>query len=87
VSLGEISGEYRMTKTLLLSGVVLFALSTTSFATVAPVEGKMGVSVKQDISDLEAKRRKPRQPGGSGCDSPEDQIEHPECATTPPPAG
>lgn len=24
-------------------------------------------------------RRKPRVPGGSGCDDPEDIIEHPEC--------
>lgn len=25
------------------------------------------------------KRRKPRVPGGSGCDDPRDLIEHPEC--------
>jgi hypothetical protein len=25
------------------------------------------------------KRRKPRIPGGSGCDDPRDLIEHPEC--------
>lgn len=26
------------------------------------------------------KRRKPRVPGGSGCDDPRDLIQHPECA-------
>lgn len=26
------------------------------------------------------KRRKPRVPGGSGCDSPRDVIEHPGCS-------
>lgn len=25
------------------------------------------------------KRSKPRVPGGSGCDDPEDLVEHPEC--------
>lgn len=29
-------------------------------------------------------RRKPRVPGGSGCDDPEDVIEHPECAGNAP---
>jgi hypothetical protein len=29
--------------------------------------------------DDQLARRKPRVPGGSGCDDPEDLIEHPEC--------
>jgi hypothetical protein len=36
--------------------------------------------------DDQLARRKPRVPGGSGCDDPEDLIEHPECspnASTP----
>ena len=30
--------------------------------------------------DNQSGRRKPRVPGGSGCDSAEDRAEHPECA-------
>lgn len=29
--------------------------------------------------DTIVERRRPRVPGGSGCDSPRDLIEHPEC--------
>ena len=28
-------------------------------------------------------RRRPRVPGGSGCDTPRDILEHPECTPTP----
>jgi hypothetical protein len=32
-----------------------------------------------DNSTMIVERRKPRVPGGSGCDDPRDVIEHPEC--------
>jgi hypothetical protein len=35
---------------------------------------------QDDVQPLmETKRRKPRIPGGSGCDDPRDVREHPEC--------
>jgi hypothetical protein len=42
---------------------ILDGFNTTQFAADGAVE----------------KRRKPRIPGGSGCDDPGDVIEHPEC--------
>ncbi|MFZ1773092.1 MAG: hypothetical protein WAT78_03940 [Rhizobiaceae bacterium] len=33
----------------------------------------------QGSADILQKRSKPRQKGGSGCDDPQDAIEHPEC--------
>jgi hypothetical protein len=67
-----------MKMTLLASAAALFVLSTASFA-AAPAQDT-GVSAKSTIAgDMEAKRRKPRVPGGSGCDDPRDLIEHPEC--------
>jgi hypothetical protein len=67
-----------MKMTLLASAAALFVLSTASFA-IAPAQDT-GISAKSTIAgDMEAKRRKPRIPGGSGCDSPRDVREHPEC--------
>ncbi len=67
-----------MKMTLLASAVALFALSTASYAT-APAQD-FGYSAKSTTAgDMEAKRRKPRVPGGSGCDSARDRREHPEC--------
>jgi hypothetical protein len=68
-----------MTKTLLASAALIFALSATSFAATPSVDSAKGASVKTELNILEAKRRKPRVPGGSGCDSPRDIAEHPEC--------
>jgi hypothetical protein len=71
-----------MTKTLLASAALIFALSTSSFA-VAPFTDIIdGFKNQTQQLDQEAKRRKPRVPGGSGCDSPRDVAEHPECTPT-----
>jgi hypothetical protein len=68
-----------MMKTMIASAAVLFALSTASFATAPAQESAAGYGSKSTTIDMEAKRRKPRVPGGSGCDSARDKLEHPEC--------
>jgi hypothetical protein len=68
-----------MNKTLLASAAIIFALSTTAFASAPAELTKDGFKAATEASDLEAKRRKPRVPGGSGCDDPQDIAEHPEC--------
>jgi hypothetical protein len=46
---------------------------------VVPVKASTsGISAVSISSEFD-KRRKPRVPGGSGCDDPRDVIEHPEC--------
>jgi hypothetical protein len=68
-----------MTKTLLVSAAMIFAISTASYA-VAPVKDtSAGFKAKIQFHDMEAKRSKPRVPGGSGCNTPRDIAEHPEC--------
>ncbi len=67
-----------MKKTLLTSVAMLFAVTATSFASLAPTPEKSGISNQTDTSVMEARRKK-RVPGGSGCDDPRDLIEHPEC--------
>jgi hypothetical protein len=68
-----------MKMTLLASAAALFVLSTASFASTPSEDLGYSVKGKTTIGDVEAKRRKPRVPGGSGCDSPRDIAEHPEC--------
>ncbi len=69
-----------MTKTIFASTIALLAFAATSFASVPAIDQSTGYKAGSDISDMEAKRRKPRIPGGSGCDSPRDVREHPECS-------
>ncbi len=68
-----------MIKTILASTALVLAFSATSFASPTADEAQNGFTAKSTMSDMEAKRRKPRVPGGSGCDDPRDLIEHPEC--------
>lgn len=49
----------------------LLAASAPSFASVD------GITSKSEAATFD--RRRPRVPGGSGCDSPRDLIQHPEC--------
>jgi hypothetical protein len=72
-------GHYIMTKTLLASAAMIFAVSTASFAVAPVTDTKAGFNAKIQINDMEAKRSKPRVPGGSGCNTPRDIAEHPEC--------
>ena len=62
----------------LLLTAVLAAIALTA---VAPVQAMSLACGLFDASALSAEfdRRRPRVPGGSGCDSPRDIREHPEC--------
>ena len=68
-----------MTKTLLASAAIIFAVSTAAFAATPSVDATVGFKAKTEFNSMEAKRSKPRVPGGSGCDTPRDVAEHPEC--------
>jgi hypothetical protein len=68
-----------MTKTLFLSAAMFFAITTASYAVVPVTDVTDGFKSKIQLNDMEAKRSKPRVPGGSGCDTPRDIAEHPEC--------
>ncbi|MFM2356684.1 MAG: hypothetical protein RLZZ528_2420 [Pseudomonadota bacterium] len=61
--------------------LTLIGLALTSgvpaFAATLSLDGLYADTLSQ--GDVE-KRRKPRIPGGSGCDDPGDILEHPECA-------
>ncbi len=50
-------------------------MATGATSTFASVDG---IKASKEAQTFE-KRRKPRVPGGSGCNSPRDLIEHPEC--------
>lgn len=64
-------------KTLALAMMAAF-LATTAIS-VASAETKTNGLWSHDSNSIIDKRRKPRVPGGSGCDDPRDLIEHPEC--------
>jgi hypothetical protein len=68
-----------MTKTLFLSAAMFFAITTASYAVAPVTDVTAGFKTKTQFNDMEAKRSKPRVPGGSGCDTPRDVAEHPEC--------
>ena len=68
-----------MTKILLASAAIIFAVSTAAFAATPTVDATVGFKAKTEVNTMEAKRSKPRVPGGSGCDTPRDVAEHPEC--------
>jgi hypothetical protein len=62
---------------------ILFALLAA--ASLSATLGASSASAKSDGlwsfdgSTVLIERRRPRVPGGSGCDDPQDIIEHPEC--------
>lgn len=68
-----------MTKTLLASAAMIFAITTASYAAAPVTDVTAEFKTKTQFNDMEAKRSKPRVPGGSGCDTPRDIAEHPEC--------
>ncbi|MDX2157011.1 MAG: hypothetical protein SFW09_10940 [Hyphomicrobiaceae bacterium] len=65
--------------------LMLAALATAvSLSVLATAAGATGTSAgtavfTEDQSAPVVDRRRPRVPGGSGCDDPEDILEHPEC--------
>jgi hypothetical protein len=68
--------ETVMKKLILTAATAALVLSM-----IAPVSamtlGKSGFVADSAVTEID--RRRPRVPGGSGCDSPRDIREHPEC--------
>lgn len=63
-------------KTMILTATIVGAL----LGALAPVQAMSLSDGLYDASMIDSfDRRRPRVPGGSGCDSPRDIIEHPEC--------
>lgn len=61
-----------------LMAATLAAIAVTSVAPVAAMTLSNGL-FDASIVSAEVDRRRPRVPGGSGCDTPRDIREHPEC--------
>lgn len=67
--------EIKMQKLLLTA-----TLAALAFSAVAPAQALTFGNGLFDASTHDGiDRRRPRVPGGSGCDDPRDLIEHPEC--------
>ncbi len=65
-------------KTLILTAT----FAAFAFTLVAPAQAAFvadGINALSQADSGFDKRRKPRIPGGSGCDDPRDLIEHPAC--------
>ena len=65
-------------KTLLITAAALF-LTAVSAPVMAATASDGIYDATAIMADTNVDRRKPRIPGGSGCDDPRDLIEHPEC--------
>lgn len=63
---------------LTLAFLGLFAAAMLLEPAPAAAGGK-GITKSADHQSTVVDRRKPRVPGGSGCDDPDDILEHPEC--------
>ena len=61
-------------------------LATLALGSVLPVSAMNLTPGLYDASLLtgDTDKRRPRVPGGSGCDTPRDVIEHPECTPVAP---
>jgi hypothetical protein len=71
-------------KTLLIAAVSTLSLVSsiapaTAFDLFGPDRMTSGSGFDGTGGLTVIERRKPRVPGGSGCDTPRDQREHPEC--------
>ena len=56
-------------------------LAALALGAVAPVQAMTAATGLFDAATMDSlvERRRPRVPGGSGCDTPRDIREHPEC--------
>jgi hypothetical protein len=67
----------------LVTVMALGSISTSTFAKETSSDATRFLAKKATVTNVAVEdllaRRKPRVPGGSGCDDPEDVIEHPEC--------
>lgn len=73
-----------MLKIIFAASALLFATSSLSIAAIPTPDDVIPAQSKFQEFDQEADGRKLRMPGGSGCDSAQDQEEHADCraATT-----
>ena len=69
-----------MKKLILTASTAALVLSMIAPVSAMPVP-KSGMIADSAVTETD--RRRPRVPGGSGCDSPRDIREHPECTPTP----
>ena len=65
-----------MKKLFLTAATAALVLTMIAPVSAAPLV-KSGLIADSGVSGID--RRRPRVPGGSGCDDPRDIIEHPEC--------
>jgi hypothetical protein len=66
----------------IMSRILIALLTAASLSTalgISSASAKTDGLWNYDGSIAVVERRKPRVPGGSGCDDPRDIIEHPEC--------
>jgi hypothetical protein len=56
-------------------------LAAITLGAVAPVQAMTAATglFNASVLDGQVDKRRPRVPGGSGCDTPRDLIQHPEC--------
>jgi len=69
-----------MQKLILTASTAALVLSMIAPVAAMPLV-KSGLLADSAVTEID--RRRPRVPGGSGCDSPRDIREHPECTPTP----
>lgn len=67
-----------MFKAITVTMAVLLSAATVALA-AAPAASVNPPQIEVRSGEHDVSRRKPRIPGGSGCDSPHDWIEHSEC--------
>ena len=65
-----------MQKLILTASTAALVLSMIAPVAAMPLV-KSGLMADSAVTEID--RRRPRVPGGSGCDSPRDIREHPEC--------
>jgi hypothetical protein len=65
-------------KALFITTAALFITAVAAPVSAATPTGGL-FDAASIMGDTTVDRRKPRIPGGSGCDDPRDLIEHPEC--------
>lgn len=71
-------------KSFLMAALATLALASAmapaaAFELTGQNQTTLGAGFGWTLDSTIVERRRPRVPGGSGCDSPRDLIEHPEC--------
>ncbi len=68
-----------LTAALATLSLVAAIAPATAFDLTGPTSVSAGAGFDWTADTSTIERRKPRVPGGSGCDTPRDAREHPEC--------